>query len=285
MIEFIDTFITTVNYKNSQSIFSRTLLPWLPRTRPVLVLWLTPDLRLDYLYSLEADHRKHIWVRVRVTLRLAVYRQSVSLATSPLRPKTRIFVSQLNTCGYSPHAISSLTRGWDCRLQLLLVLVSAVILRSESRGTHDHILLSQIWDSPNLEGQVPVFISPQDQGGPVIAPGTWFLFHRLLRFAEIRGRYSTPPPHGIFRKHTRYPAMVIYEPHRKHLFLYCCIYSALHRNGSYPIAACVFIVAYCFGLYLATSCLPRMSPWERVYRVTAQQRVYMSQYYKTQFCG
>jgi hypothetical protein len=38
-------------------------------------------------------------------------------------------------------------------------LASAVILRSESRGAHDHILLSQIRDFPNLEGQVPVFVS------------------------------------------------------------------------------------------------------------------------------
>jgi hypothetical protein len=50
-------------------------------------------------------------------------------------------------------------RGWVCRLQLLLVLASTVILRSESRGTHDHILLSQIRYSSNLDGQVPVFIS------------------------------------------------------------------------------------------------------------------------------
>jgi hypothetical protein len=53
--------------------------------------------------------------------------------------------------------------GWVCRLQLLLALVSAVILRSESHGTHDHILLSQIRDSPNLEGEVPVFISPRNR--------------------------------------------------------------------------------------------------------------------------
>jgi hypothetical protein len=32
------SFTITINYKNSQSIFSRTLLPWLPRTRPILVL-------------------------------------------------------------------------------------------------------------------------------------------------------------------------------------------------------------------------------------------------------
>jgi hypothetical protein len=54
-------------------------------------------------------------------------------------------------------------REWVCRLQLLLGLASAVILRSESRGTHDHILLSQIRDSSNLEVQVPVFISPRNR--------------------------------------------------------------------------------------------------------------------------
>jgi hypothetical protein len=33
----------------------------------------------------------------------------------------------------------------------------------DSRGTCDHILLSQIRDSPNLEGQVPIFISPRNR--------------------------------------------------------------------------------------------------------------------------
>jgi hypothetical protein len=37
------------------------------------------------------------------------------------------------------------------------------ILGSESHGTHDHILLSQIGDSPNLEGEVHVFISPRNR--------------------------------------------------------------------------------------------------------------------------
>lgn len=35
---------------------------------------------------------------------------------------------------------------------------NAVVLGSQSHGTHDHILLSQIRDSSNLEGQAPVFI-------------------------------------------------------------------------------------------------------------------------------
>jgi hypothetical protein len=70
---------------------------------------------------------------------------------------------QLNTCRRSLYITSYLTRRLFCILQLLLGLASAVILRSESRGTHDHILLSQIRDSPNLEDQIPVFISPRNR--------------------------------------------------------------------------------------------------------------------------
>jgi hypothetical protein len=78
-----------------------------------------------------------------------------------------ISVRQLRVCWCGA---LSLTRGRVCRLQLLLILASAVIFGSESRGTRDHILLSQIRDFP---------------------------FRRLLRLAGSRWRYSTPPPHGI----------------------------------------------------------------------------------------
>jgi hypothetical protein len=44
-----------------------------------------------------------------------------------------------------------LTRGRVYRLQLVMVLASPVIHGSESYGAHDHILLSQIQDSPNQE--------------------------------------------------------------------------------------------------------------------------------------
>jgi hypothetical protein len=37
---------------------------------------------------------------------------------------------------------------------------------------------------------------PQEQGGPVIPPGTGFPFHRLLRLAGLRWRRSNPPPQG-----------------------------------------------------------------------------------------
>jgi hypothetical protein len=64
----------------------------------------------------------------------------------------------------------SLTRERVYRLQLLLALASVVILWSESSGTRDHILLSQIRDFP---------------------------FRRFLRLAGSRWRYSTPPVNGI----------------------------------------------------------------------------------------
>jgi hypothetical protein len=70
-----------------------------------------------------------------------------------------VTVKQLRVCSCRA---PSLTRGRVCRLQLLLVLASAVILGSKSRGTHDHILLSQVRDCPNLENQVLVFISPRN---------------------------------------------------------------------------------------------------------------------------
>jgi hypothetical protein len=58
----------------------------------------------------------------------------------------------------------------------------------------DHIFYCLIWDSPNLEGQVPIFVS-QEQGGPVIPPGTGFPFCRLLQLAGLWWRYSNPPLH------------------------------------------------------------------------------------------
>jgi hypothetical protein len=68
-----------------------------------------------------------------------------------------------------------------------MVLVSAVILRSQSLGNHDHILLSKIGDSPNVDGQVA-----QEQGGPVIPPRHW-------------GSFSSPPT-------TRWATVEVFDP-------------------------------------------------------------------------
>jgi hypothetical protein len=116
------------------------------------------------------------------------------LAPSPLRLTTSNFFPQLNTCGYSLHVTTSLKRGWICRLQLLLVLASAIIFGYESRGNHDQILLSQIRDSPNLEGQAPVYVSPRGRVAQLYPPGIGLT---SLRLEGLRCRYSNPPPHDF----------------------------------------------------------------------------------------
>jgi hypothetical protein len=78
-------------------------------------------------------------------------------------------------------------------LQLLLALASAVILGSDSHGVYDHILLSQIRDSPQPGGPGPRICISQEQGGPVILPATGFPFLCLLRLAGLQWRYSNPP--------------------------------------------------------------------------------------------
>jgi hypothetical protein len=87
---------------------------------------------------------------------------SVSWDKAPIWGLRPLFITIRHLLAYWCGALS-LTRRRVCRLQLLLVFGSAVILESESRGTSKHILLSQI-DFP---------------------------FCRLLRLAGLRWRYST----------------------------------------------------------------------------------------------
>jgi hypothetical protein len=146
------------------------------------------------------------------------HRQSVRLGANPLRLTARFLFLQLNTCGHSPYVTSSLTRGWLCHLQLLLVFASAVILSSESHGTHNHILLSQIRYSPNLEARYPD-LYPPGTGWPSYNHRHWVPFpspfttrrdtvevirtrlHALEGQSAIlwhinsrRTKYKTPPP-------------------------------------------------------------------------------------------
>jgi hypothetical protein len=75
-----------------------------------------------------------------------------------------ILFRQLRVCYF---VAPSLTRGRVCNLLLL------VLLGSESRETQDHILFSL--DSPNLEGQAPVFVSHRNRVAQ-ICPGHWVPF-------------------------------------------------------------------------------------------------------------
>jgi hypothetical protein len=104
-----------------------------------------------------------------------------------------IFFRQLRVCYF---VAPSLTRGRVCNLLLLVVLAIAVPLRSESRRTQDHILLSQFLRLPQPGGPGPHIYIPQEQGGQVIPPGTGLPLRCLLRLAGLRWRYSIPHPGG-----------------------------------------------------------------------------------------
>jgi hypothetical protein len=68
-----------------------------------------------------------------------------SVSQSVLHDQIFITVWELRSCFW---VAPSLTRGRVCLLYMLLVLASANFLGSESLGTHDYILLSQIWGFP-----------------------------------------------------------------------------------------------------------------------------------------
>jgi hypothetical protein len=171
MIGFIDTFFTiTRNYShllNSDLVWSLSILPW-SKTDSVLV-WSTTDFwfMTGFILSLSLS--------LSLLLRPTVSRPVCLGIKHPFGAYDQILITvrQLRSCwcGFS------LTRGRVCRLQLLLALASAVILGSESLGTRDYILLSQIRDFP---------------------------FHRLLRLTGLRWRYSTPRPHGLLSVSVRY---------------------------------------------------------------------------------
>jgi hypothetical protein len=142
------------------------------------------------------------------------------LAKSPLRLTTSNFIFQLNICGFSPYVTSRLMRGWVYRLRLLQVLVNAVIIRSDSRATHDRILLSQNRDSPNLKGQVPVFISPRNRLARLYSQALGSLFvssYDSQGYAGlIRPRLHTG---SISLLQTLIFITSRHETHRKHCFL------------------------------------------------------------------
>jgi hypothetical protein len=68
-----------------------------------------------------------------------------------------------------------LTRRWVRHLQLLLALASTFILRSEFCRTHDHILLSQIWDSRTWRAR-SMYLYHLGTLWPSYNPGHWAPF-------------------------------------------------------------------------------------------------------------
>jgi hypothetical protein len=169
-------------------------------------------------------------------------------ATSFSFPSVEIMFRQFGVCYYGA---VSMTKGRVCNLQLLLDLASTVFLRSESCGTHGHILLPQFWESLNMEGKVAVFISPKEQGGPVIPPpprtlGSLFIV--FLRLAGLRWSYSNSPPRGITTNRLRcIHYILINKCDTDHIEntvynTYCCVYSLSWNVFTMPLLShiCLF---------------------------------------------
>jgi hypothetical protein len=94
-------------------------------------------------------------------------------------------------------AAPSLTWGRVCNILLLLGLARTVPLGSKSRGTQYHIFLSKFLDSPNLEGQALLFVSPRNRVAQLYPRALGSLPADSHDSAGLRWRYCNPPPHVI----------------------------------------------------------------------------------------
>jgi hypothetical protein len=89
--------------------------------------------------------------------------------------KICITVRQLGVCSCG---VLSLTRGWVCRLQLLLALASAVIVGSESRETRDQ--MSQIRD-------ISFSSPPRTHRATVFHTGHWLFSTEFFIIITLHG--------------------------------------------------------------------------------------------------
>jgi hypothetical protein len=157
-------------------------------------LWYSAWLHFTGHYYTHTSVHSRIF-KVKVMLRPTVSRPVCIGVKQPSVAYDQIFINvrQLRVCWCVE---LSLTRERVCRLQLLLVLASAVIIGSESHGTRDHIFLSQIRDSLNLEGQVPVHISPRNRVAQ-LCPRHWLLFLSPLTTHRATVEVFEPAPGGV----------------------------------------------------------------------------------------
>jgi hypothetical protein len=92
----------------------------------------------------------------------------------------------------------SLTRGRVCNLlynRFWALPEQSLLFRNPAELTA--IFYCLIWDSPNLEGQVPLFISPRNRVAQVYPRALGSLFVASYDSQGLRWKYSNPPPHGL----------------------------------------------------------------------------------------
>jgi hypothetical protein len=137
-------------------------------------------------------------IQSQIYITTAVYHQTVRIGAKPLEDHDQRFSFFATELLRSQSLCNILS---DERMSLSFTIAAGSRQRSHSRVL---VLLDPwpyftVWDSrlsqPGEPG--PCTYTTQEQGGPVIAPGTAFPFRRLLRLAGLRWSYSNPPPHWI----------------------------------------------------------------------------------------
>jgi hypothetical protein len=151
-------------------------------------------------------------------------------------------------------------------LQLLLILASAVILGSESRGTHDHLLLSQIRGLHNFKGQVPVFIS-SGKGWRSYTPRHLVIFSSppttrratVEVFERFCLSFRNPSARTAPQKHSSFTVWCI--PSRGNVFTQMFHSNGCKRHNSYrdnsSTVACWHYLATAF-IWIHSSCFEQI---------------------------
>jgi hypothetical protein len=97
------------------------------------------------------------------------------LVTSPMRLKTSNFIFHLNACGYSPYVTPSLTRGWFCRLWLLLVSPAQSFSGSSPAELMTTFYCLRFETPPTWRARSP-YLYPPGTGWPGYTPRHWVPF-------------------------------------------------------------------------------------------------------------
>jgi hypothetical protein len=166
--------------------------------------------------------------RVRVTLRLVVYRQSVCLGDKPLETHDQQFYFKLNPCGYGAYVTSSLMRGRVRRSLLLLVSPAQPFSLRVPRDSWPYFTVSNS-RFPQRGKPGPRIISPKNRVARLY-PRHWvpFSLHLTTRRATVE----------LFDSATILASIVLlitllHGPRRKYRFqqyLYCCMRIRCRRN-------------------------------------------------------